>query len=225
MKKIPFILIMFCLSSHIFAHCLEEPKYYNLDNSIDTIVLTGRCGNPLDEEDTKFLDPENFSYFQLDNQFIIVCSFTKNCAGEAYVTVQANDTLINISKYQVDTGIMTTCEDYESFVLFFPVSLKGYFRISANGFDTIVKNLNTINNLELNTIKLYPNPAKDQFIISGWTNGDIAKIYNIQGQEIKSVKINQSDQIIDISDLKVGIYIVKVNNYEKCIQNKLLIFR
>lgn len=119
-KKIVLVSIMFL--GYIYAHpqCIQEPVFFDLDNSVDTINLTGRCGCPLDETNTGFLEPENFGYIMNGSNFLINCAFTKNCAKETRLIIQANDTLITISKHETDTGETTTCEDCERFIFWFP---------------------------------------------------------------------------------------------------------
>ena len=120
-------------------------------------MLSGRCGDPLDEPNTDFLEPENFGYSQFENNFLISCAFTKNCAQSAYLTVQANDTIIKILKYESDTGQSTTCDEYETFYFWFPLLSKGYFHIYVNGYETIVSGLSgtkkiTIDNISISLI-------------------------------------------------------------------------
>jgi len=60
-------------------------------------------------------------------------------------------------------------------------------------------------------ISLYPNPAKDFVVLQSSKAVTEVKIYNTAGSLIKTIS-KVSDNKINISDLAVGVYIVKVND-------------
>lgn len=60
-------------------------------------------------------------------------------------------------------------------------------------------------------IKLYPNPANSHIIINGLKTSETYKVYNTLGAEVLNGTIANKDQI-DISNLQVGLYLVKVGN-------------
>ena len=61
----------------------------------------------------------------------------------------------------------------------------------------------------VNNVSIYPNPSNDGFItIKG---EGIAKIFNILGQEIKSVEVNEETKIF----LNSGMYIIQMGNLTK----------
>ena len=72
-----------------------------------------------------------------------------------------------------------------------------------------------------NNINLYPNPTKNSFALSA----DMAKveIYNITGQLIKSFNNIISNQQLDITNLEVGIYLIKLTDRNGTSQSKKLI--
>jgi beta-glucanase (GH16 family) len=72
--------------------------------------------------------------------------------------------------------------------------------------------LSTSDDVKLNDIIVYPNPVSDNLIIQTTNNllGIHAKIYSILGQEIGSIFLNEQENNIDVSHLKKGIYIVKI---------------
>lgn len=62
------------------------------------------------------------------------------------------------------------------------------------------------------TLKFYPNPVKD---ILNLTNSEVISsvvVYNLIGQEIMSKKYNDISDQINVSELKTGYYMVKVNS-------------
>lgn len=214
MKESGLIILLICLHFQMFSQCVQEPVYFDLDNSIDTIVLTGRCGNPLDEPDPYFLEPEKFGYFQNGNDFLIDCGFTKNCTRAAYLTVQANDTLIRIFKHEVDTGEATACAVYERFIFWFPLSAKEYFHITVNGFDTIVDGLTATKDLETGNFKIYPNPCEYELLIDVYDYPGIKTItiFNTNSTILYCDDFSTGTCKINTADMKKGIYIIQVTD-------------
>ncbi|PHI18536.1 hypothetical protein CEQ90_17455 [Lewinellaceae bacterium SD302] len=63
---------------------------------------------------------------------------------------------------------------------------------------------------ETQLLKIYPNPAKGQLIVSGANPNDLIEIFNLQGQKILVYKIaNQGKVTISINDLKTGTYLLR----------------
>lgn len=75
-------------------------------------------------------------------------------------------------------------------------------------------------------IKTYPNPLRDVLTISGLQSGNIIEVYNTLGVLLKNLKIKDDQDIIDMSDLSSGNYIIKVidsSNTDKVITTKKII--
>lgn len=62
-----------------------------------------------------------------------------------------------------------------------------------------------------NDIKVYPNPVKDVLTISYEQEITRVSVYNLLGQEVITQSINANETSIDVSQLPVGAYLVKVN--------------
>jgi GH25 family lysozyme M1 (1,4-beta-N-acetylmuramidase) len=71
-------------------------------------------------------------------------------------------------------------------------------------------------------IKIYPNPASDFISIKGYENVSNIIIYNILSEPIKNIDINKLHRTIDISNLKKGVYVVKIKLLKNTI-TKILI--
>jgi len=79
----------------------------------------------------------------------------------------------------------------------------GQFRVFGNQPAT----LSTVEN-QIASVKLYPNPANNFFVIEGEISK--AEIYSITGQLVKSFEVvNSADYQFDINDLTKGVYLVK----------------
>ena len=73
--------------------------------------------------------------------------------------------------------------------------------------------------------KIFPNPATSEFhiVLDITVEKDAqAFIYDIQGRQVKSVKISDNIQAVNIQDLATGEYLVKVNNGQNNTTLKLL---
>jgi len=66
-------------------------------------------------------------------------------------------------------------------------------------------------NITINLFEIYPNPATDKLFIDVSMNSEI-EILNAEGQILKSMLVNNSHAIIDISGFAEGLYFVKVKN-------------
>lgn len=64
---------------------------------------------------------------------------------------------------------------------------------------------------------LYPNPVKDELRISivNTNNQTTIKIYTISGQLVQSQRINSNNEIIKVSNLSKGLYLIKVGEIVK----------
>jgi|GEM_PF-1753401 len=63
------------------------------------------------------------------------------------------------------------------------------------------------------TLSIFPNPTGDQLnILSNHTNFENISIFNIQGQEVMTVKFQQNQRSIDTSGLQTGVYFLKAES-------------
>lgn len=63
---------------------------------------------------------------------------------------------------------------------------------------------------DLSPIKIFPNPVWDQMTIEGLTQPKVVSIYNLQGQLVQQ---QQCQNVLEVSDLEVGIYILKIKGF------------
>jgi len=57
---------------------------------------------------------------------------------------------------------------------------------------------------------VYPNPAKNDFAISGLATDSVVSIYTILGNKLLEQKVSEDDALFDISNYSSGIYILKI---------------
>lgn len=79
-----------------------------------------------------------------------------------------------------------------------------------------------VDNFETSKIKVYPNPVANQLTIEGTSNIQEVGVYNVLGQNVVSSKPNASISVLDISNLQIGVYIVKATIDGKTITSKVI---
>ncbi len=68
----------------------------------------------------------------------------------------------------------------------------------------------SIDDNQLDFIKLYPNPVSDRFVISGISDSiDQVQVYSLEGRLVKDIK-NYHSEAIDVSQLEEGVYLVQI---------------
>ena len=63
----------------------------------------------------------------------------------------------------------------------------------------------------METVSLYPNPAKDKLFLEGLEEESEICIYNAMGMKVKTMTL-QGDAEINISELPAGIYLLRIGN-------------
>jgi polyhydroxybutyrate depolymerase len=81
-----------------------------------------------------------------------------------------------------------------------------------------------VNNLEKSNFSIYPNPAKDYVTVFSGSENSIVKIYNMLGNLKSVVKLDRNN-VIDISGLSEGMYIMRFSDGTKTIDKKLVVRR
>lgn len=61
-------------------------------------------------------------------------------------------------------------------------------------------------------IKAYPNPVKSILFVSSKTKINSVSIYNLLGQEAIAYNVDANESLIDVSNLSLGIYLVKITS-------------
>ena len=84
--------------------------------------------------------------------------------------------------------------------------------------------LNTNNIIAADEIKVFPNPAKDNFniILSAEIKNARVEVYNMLGEKMYSATLNNKPQTIN-NKFPSGIYFVKVAGGEKQFTEKLIV--
>ncbi len=104
---------------------------------------------------------------------------------------------------------------------FVPVSMITGFPINGNRMATVTftyksSTLGIDDVSAIENVKVYPNPAKDVLTITNTLNIiDSAELYNVLGKRVTTVtSISNNDLKMNVSNLRGGIYILKLRNQE-----------
>ncbi len=73
-------------------------------------------------------------------------------------------------------------------------------------------------NEEVGSISIYPNPSDNTITLLNITQEYSISVYNMLGQKVKEQQIDANKNSIDISNLSLGIYVVKINDYNKVLR-------
>ena len=99
-------------------------------------------------------------------------------------------------------------------ISFAPYGVKPFFETRYNKIleqlSVIISSENDLEHAE-NEVKIYPNPTNDYLYFNSSQKIILIIIYNEIGQEIKRVN-SVSENKIDLSNLKSGLYIIKFLN-------------
>lgn len=211
MRKHLIILLVICSCLHGFTQDTLTIQV----GSCQTIELNAH-------KDATCPDGYHFDYDR--DTLKITGTLGANCCGTHLALISKINDTIFIST--ADTGQLCLCTCYFCFELKLPASVN----------DTLVSIHGTIYNTNVgidaftemqNWIDIMPNPATDNISISATTdNVQISQIalYSVSGAFVKSFNArNVKETNISISELKNGVYIVRVFFNSGAIINKLLI--
>ncbi|MDO6760958.1 T9SS type A sorting domain-containing protein [Tamlana sp. 2_MG-2023] len=79
---------------------------------------------------------------------------------------------------------------------------------------TVIKNT-------LEGVSVYPNPVRETLSIKSPVGSDIT-IYNVVGATVKTIKSTDALQNVSVSNLRSGLYFVKISNEGKVYQEKII---
>ena len=93
--------------------------------------------------------------------------------------------------------------------------------IITNNEITFIQDYLSVDEFNLSSIKIYPNPTSDYFKIENLSNSTIKtiEIYNISGKKLKEFSVSEN---YEINDLSAGVYFIKIKT-ERTETNRKLI--
>ncbi len=181
---------------------------------------TGDGGNALSAE---LWNPTGISFDAAGNFYIadVVNNVIRMINTSGIISTIAGD---GYADYYGDGGPATAAELYYPTGVLLDRSGNIYIADATNDRIRIIKSITTGINSSLTTvneINVYPNPNKGSFIITDVSPGQIAEIYNYEGQKICNEISDKTIIKFDISNFANGIYMIRVlNKYGSVIATK-----
>ncbi|MGA9639459.1 T9SS type A sorting domain-containing protein [Flavobacterium sp.] len=114
-------------------------------------------------------------------------------------------------------GTSLTTDQLNAITLNGVAQTAGYFSQRANGFIVKTTSLGVKENT-LEGVSIYPNPATDVLNVTA-PEGSIIEIYNTLGAIVKTAK---ETNLVPVSDLASGLYLVKVSKNGQFYQDKIV---
>ena len=74
-----------------------------------------------------------------------------------------------------------------------------------------VQNATDVENSYVNGMTIYPNPTTDMLYIDGLTEGDMLKVYTIDGMLVKEQEVVNVNEPLNVCDMPQGTYFLHVN--------------
>lgn len=132
-----------------------------------------------------------------------------------YVLLVRNDTTENF------TPLFTASQVMGNTVLFNNIFLKDkYYTL---GYSSVrLAETTSIENLEKNSVKVFPNPATNVLYVES-RFASILSIYDISGRLVLKEKISGGSEMIDVSALNRGVYVVRLEANNEIETLKLII--
>jgi endoglucanase len=89
-----------------------------------------------------------------------------------------------------------------------------YFNWGVTGTVEVLKTKSFENNT--NSFEIYPNPAQNSITVSSAIDEDLAvKIYDMNGRELINTSIKGKQNSIDVNQLYLGVYLMKISGADK----------
>ena len=93
----------------------------------------------------------------------------------------------------------------------------------TEGFKEDNEDIDNITEEQISSVQIYPNPVNDRIFIEAETEIEEVVVYDIYGRhQVTETPSRQGNLSIDLSDLKSGIYFVKINTEKGNIVRRII---
>jgi len=189
-----------------YLHPINPDETLSVDQSSTQYSIVYRTFPEVDESIQLRLVHYNHT------DYIFEVNFVENFENEVFIHDNYTDEYIAIDDVHVEHPFSVDENIPES--------------ISPHRFEVVFgQNTLGVNDYENSQLSVYPNPAKDNFTITGssLTGKAEVKIYNMLGQEVYQEMFENAQNELNVNGLNLvsGLYLVKVKSNEKAQTIKL----
>ncbi|MAZ72039.1 MAG: hypothetical protein CMC70_02730 [Flavobacteriaceae bacterium] len=223
MKKKLFLVVIALCSKALVAQDpqLFETTWYLQKLTIDTNDIFPPNTEFIEYDETNFfLEPPTISTGYCDAFGIEVLYSTMDDEFEALSVVELGGTCIDIDNINFTSEYYSFFEDGTGIKNPFAYEITD----SGGALSLLISNVNgdtalygdetlAINEVASPSLSVFPNPVMDVLHIHSTT--EIFKtvtIFNLQGQEVMSLKFQQNNPTIDTGNLQAGVYFLKAES-------------
>jgi len=242
--KLLFLALLFVASFQLSnAQCIENVSGFNNNTSVPMYNISGDVSVTINLDNTVTLDlaanfmtadgPDVRAYFvksngasdtTLKNTLIsnldsIEFGLVGSLPGFGNPVVPIN----GAKSFTISIPANDTIEDYDK-VFFYCLSFNQFWDLGTfTSFTEENCNLLSVEENVFENIIFYPNPASDKINIKGLNNKTTTiEMYNVLGKKVLNQDLDTSE-VIDISKLNQGIYILKINSAGKTKTQRFII--
>lgn len=219
MKKSILFFSIVLFSAKSFS-CVGPIISVNKDTAI--IVSKICCGNVIDDGLLDVIDKLKVTVMQ--GSFYLSGYSSFNCCNSASLVVAYSDTLITIAKVDSDTGKMCTCLCYSQTILNFLFKAEK-IHLKYGIMDTIISASSEIPS-KYDFVNVTMNSSNGILKIgmgsSVLTNSRFS-LFDISGIKVKNLNLLKNENLIDIRELKSGLYFYQIENKEWLVKSGKII--
>lgn len=182
---------------------VEQPELITLADEADVIVR---------------LENNQIAFYPAGNLFglNVSCEKTGNTLGEPDIPSNLMKVFNNAEESYRIAVASANPADENTAILKIPYTQKSdvTFDLTINNVKKSVTISHVTGAVEYSSskIEVYPNPVKDEIIISGIKNPTTAMIYDLNGKLILSYEIKEPVNRIPLNNIPNGVYIIKLKN-------------
>jgi len=126
-------------------------------------------------------------------------------------------------------GIGTDNEKLMVFSLLGDMKLEHVGKVAEHINETGMGHMSKVKDLDIGEVKVYPNPASSYGILNLETSegfaGGVATLYDANGSSIRTYKINNTEEALELDNLTPGNYVLKITQGEVSVKKKVLVVR
>ncbi len=142
-----------------------------------------------------------------------------NDDGDSFLNISDNDTYSNSATENLSVVSSNELNNNK----YRCIVSNEWGKVNSESAVLTIKSTTAINELNLQAFSVYPNPAKDKLYIDfNESKSGLVQIYDVTGKLVAEKNVTEQTEIINISELVNGMYIVQIRSEENSISYKIM---